>query len=155
MIAEKDFKHAMAQWASGISVITTLDGAGAPVGFTATSLSSVSLNPPMILFCLSEKSGVFQAFKNASGFIVNILGAEHQAWSQRFAGAQEDRFNGVPTKPGLEGFPLLDGAIATLECQTKATYPGGDHLIFLGEVLRVGSRKGAPLLYYSGGYHHL
>ncbi|MDH4247642.1 MAG: flavin reductase family protein [Deltaproteobacteria bacterium] len=155
MVTEKAFRHAMSHWATGVTVITTLGPGEKVLGFTATSFSSLSLSPPLVLFCLANTSSVTEAFREAQGFVVNILGAEHQEWSKQFAGNQDDRFIGIAHRPGTLGMPVLTGALAHLECRTQAIHPGGDHLIFVGAVQAVSQREGEPLLYYSGSYRKI
>ena len=155
MVTEQDFKRAMSRWASGVAVISTQDAKGTPLGFTATSFTSLSLNPPLVLFCLSVNASVTEGFRNAPGFVVNILGAEHQEMSRQFSSQDADRFRGIAHAPGLLGMPVLKDALSTLECRTQAIYPGGDHWVFMGEVHAARHREGAPLLYFSGGYSTL
>ncbi|MCZ6472388.1 MAG: flavin reductase family protein [SAR324 cluster bacterium] len=147
------FKAALGRFGTGVAVITTRDGEGAPAGFTASSFTSLSLSPPMVLFCLDKAAVSFEVFRAASGFVVNILNHQQQDISNRFASHGEDKFNGVKVRDGAEGLPLIEGCLANLECRTTDKVAGGDHLIFIGEVRQVHLGEGTPLLYYMGKYH--
>lgn len=147
------FKVAMSRWTSGVAVITAQGADGAPAGFTASSFTSLSLEPPMVLFCLGRASRNFATFSTAAGFAVHILGAGQEALSQCFASRERrDRFAGVAWRWSAHGVPVLEEALAVLECRTAATYPGGDHLIVTGEVLEVRVGDGAPLVYLQGAF---
>ena len=152
---EATFKIALSRFASGVTIITSRDGEGAPVGFTASSFTSLSLDPPMVLFCLARDAACFDAFVGAPAFAVNILGHEQQELSNQFAQRGEDKFAGFAVRDGKNGSPLIEGSLASLECRTTQTVPGGDHLIFLGEVVDIQLAEGRPLLYYQGKYHTL
>jgi flavin reductase (DIM6/NTAB) family NADH-FMN oxidoreductase RutF len=160
------FKAAMSRWGSGVSIITSLDDQGGPIGFTATSLTSVSLSPPMVLFCLARDAGVAPVFAQAEAFAAHILSSEQQALSNTFAQSGVDRFAGVETRAGFGGVPVLSGVLATLECKITDRHEGGDHIIIVGEVqegsvlddgvLEDGKQEaGKPLLYFKGRYASL
>ena len=145
------FKSALGRWASGVSVITTRDATGAPVGITASSFASLSLEPPLVLFCLGLDSTGREAFVAAPGFTVHLLAAQQEALSARFATRGGDKFVGLEHGEGTWG-PLLPGCLAALECRTHAQLPGGDHIIMVGAVERVTVADGEPLLYFQGNY---
>jgi flavin reductase (DIM6/NTAB) family NADH-FMN oxidoreductase RutF len=149
------FKTALSRWGSGVAVITTRDAAGAPVGLTASSFSSLSLQPPLILFCLGLDSTGHDAFVAAPGFAVHLLAAEQQALSARFATRGGEKFAGLEHRDGRWGAPLLSGCLAVLECRTHAQVPGGDHIIMVGEVEAVTVGDGEPLLYFRGAYRRM
>lgn len=150
-----DFRAALGRWATGVAVVTTVDSSGAGLGLTVTSFSSLSLNPPLVLFCLGRESGSYSALQQAPGFVVHLLGAEQQGISQRFAGTSDDKFSGLAFDVGRWGVPVLRGCLAVLVCQFQEGIPGGDHLIVVGEVLETQSGDSAPLLYFCGGYRSL
>lgn len=154
-VDSQQFKAAMSQWGSGVSIITTWGAAGEPIGFTASSFCSLSLQPPMVLFCLGRDSTNFDAFLQADAFAVNILAAVQKGLSQRFAGKGCDKFEGVDHHPGAGGAPLLPGSLACLECRVREKRAVGDHVIFMGEVEHISLSDGAPLLYFRGQYHGL
>lgn len=147
------FKEAMGRFGTGVTVITTRDLEGLPAGFTASSFSSLSLDPPMVLFCLGREAQCFDAFYGADNFGVNILSSGQEAISNRFSQRAGDKFKAVPLTDSTTGVPLIKGSLASLECRVTEKLPGGDHLIFLGEVQHIRLSEGAPLLYYMGKYH--
>ena len=150
------FKAALSRWGSGISVITTSNGESGPLGFTATSFCSLSLEPPLVLFCLSQQSQLLADFQNADGFAVNFLHAEQEALSNLFASSNTDKFQGVELlAKDSGGLPLLGGCLANLVCKKEEEYPGGDHRIFVGRVMDVVLGEGDPLLYFKGKYRML
>ncbi|RJF84146.1 flavin reductase [Azospirillum cavernae] len=148
------FRSALGCFATGIAVITTLAPDGAPVGVTVNSFSSVSLDPPLVQFCLGRTAASFAAFSAAPSFVVNILAADQEELSGRFSRRDlDDRWSGVAVEPSASGVPVLSGCLARLECDREHLLDGGDHVIVLGRVRRLASREdGAPLLYFRGGY---
>ena len=149
------FKAALGHFASGVTIITTLDAHGAPTGLTATSFTSLSLHPPLVLFCLAERANCFEDFQRAASFAVNILAHGQDDVSNTFASRGAEKFEGVGYRKGMLGDPLLEGALANMECRITARHPGGDHVIVVGEVQSVEVGDGRPLLYYHGKYHTL
>jgi flavin reductase (DIM6/NTAB) family NADH-FMN oxidoreductase RutF len=147
------FKAALSRWASGVTVITTRSRTGELAGLTASSFTSVSLNPPLVLFCLAHNSTGREIFEAAEGFVIHILGAGQQALSSGFAKQGGDKFAGVAWKPGLLDMPVLEGVLASLECRVAQRHPGGDHTIYVGTVEQIGVSDEAPLVYYRGKYH--
>ena len=150
-----DFKAGLGRFGTGVTVVTTRGVNGEPAGFTASSFTSLSINPPMVLFCLANDATCYDAFLAARGFVVNILSDTQQEISDRFASRGEDKFDGLALRDGAEGMPLIENSLAMLECRTTRTVPGGDHLIFMGEVREIHLGEGRPLLYYMGGYHSI
>lgn len=143
-------------FATGITVVTTLDAGGRPLGLTANSFTSVSLDPPLVLFCLGRGGSSLDAFSHARHFAVNVLGAGQQALSNRFAAALDDRFASVAWRPSSHGSPLLDHALAQIDCERHALFDGGDHLIVVGRVLAARcAPQQDPLLYFRGRYRRL
>lgn len=152
------FKHTLAHWVSGVTVVTTqVDGL--PIGMTASSLTSVSLDPPQILICVARKLFTHQAIEQSGVFAVNILGTEHLEWGMRFAGMipeLSDRFAGIETHTAVTGAPLLPNVLGWLDCQLRHAYDGGDHTIFVGEVVAAGaSEDRSPLLYFNRTWRQL
>ncbi|MCU0226167.1 MAG: flavin reductase family protein [Bryobacterales bacterium] len=149
------FRDFCARFASGVTITTVLDTDGQPQGLTASSFTSVSLSPPLILVCINHNSGVLRHFRNASHFAVNILHAGQQELSNRFAVKATHRFDGIPWSPGPAGSPLLDECLAHIECATQQIVDAGDHAVFFGEVIAAQVNENSPLLYYHRGYHIL
>jgi flavin reductase (DIM6/NTAB) family NADH-FMN oxidoreductase RutF len=153
-IDEARFRQTMGHFASGVTVVTTVSD-DEPFGMTVSAFSSVSLRPPLVLICIDKGVGSHEAIAKAGKFAVNMLHGTQEEISRKFATRAPDKFSGVATSPGALGLPLLDGALATVECSLHATYEGGDHTIFLGQVEHASVQEGTPLLYYRGGYRQL
>ena len=145
----------MGRFASGVTVVTVKGEDDRPNGMTVSAFSSVSLDPPLILVCIDKRAGVHDYLKEGNHFAVNILGEEQEVISRRFASKAEDRFDGIGYKDGTTGAPLLDGAIAYLECRVVHEHAGGDHTIVVGEVIFANATDGKPLAYFRGGYAQL
>jgi flavin reductase (DIM6/NTAB) family NADH-FMN oxidoreductase RutF len=153
-IDKTEFRQTLGCFATGITVITTVDDDGAPVGLTANSFTSLSLDPPMVLFCLDRKVQSFDAFHHHRHFAVNILASDQQDVSNRFAKSGPEKWSGVEFESWDTGCPILKGCLANLECDIDEIHEGGDHVIIVGEVKRI-ARDGdapGPLLYFRGGY---
>ena len=147
------FRAALGSFATGITVVTVCGPKGEWVGLTVNSFNSVSLEPPLVLWSLALSSPNLDAVSQASHYAVNVLAVGQEAVSQRFASKIADKFAGLDCHVGASGVPLLPGCCAAFECRTVAQYPGGDHIILLGEVERFESSGTAePLLYYRGAY---
>ena len=151
----KLFRNALGTFATGVTIVTTRDGDGHDVGLTASSFNSVSLNPPMILWSLAKDSSNIEAFRNARSFAVHVLAAEQDALSARFARKGTDRFAGVELERGSDGIPLLPGCTARFECRTAFQHEGGDHVIFVREVVAFRHSKRPPLVFHGGEYRLL
>ena len=147
-----DLRRCLASFVTGVTVMTVLDADGKPVGLTANSFSSLSLDPPLIVWSLRTNSSSMPIYQQAQRFVVNILADDQVDISNRFAKSAPDRFNGVSFQPGIDGVPLIDGCIAYLECKLEATYPGGDHLLFVGRIERIQQTERAPLAFVGGNY---
>lgn len=154
---QREFRNAMGAFATGVTIITTLDASGAPIGITANSFSSLSLDPPMVLFCLDLKSNSFRAFHENRHFAVNVLRENQQDLSNIFAKSSPDKWNGVHFKTWDTGCPVFDDCIANMECDVSSVYEGGDHVIIVGEVKRMqyDQNECRPLLYYRGRYEQI
>ncbi len=153
-IDESRFRQTMGYFASGVTVVTALHD-GTPYGATVSSFSSVSLRPPLILICLDQNISTHRAIAESGCFVVNMLDHRQEHLSRRFAGPEENKFQGVAWRSGQMGMPVLDRALAVVECRLHAMLPGGDHTIFVGEVQHTDIGEGSPLLYYRRGYHEL
>ena len=156
-IDPREFRNTVGCFATGITIITTVDEAGAPVGFTANSFSSVSLAPPLVLFCLDRRVASFDAFREDGSFAANILSDEQGHLSQKFATSGSDKRQGVTFDRWERGSPIFQGCVASFECDIRSIYEGGDHVIVVGEVIKMARAEEAPkpLLYYRGGYAEL
>lgn len=148
----REFRSALGSFATGVTVVTTRDSAGEPIGLTANSFNSVSLQPPLVLWSLALNALSLPAFSQAEHWVVHILAADQEALSKRFASRGTDKFAGLEFDSGLGGAPLLKGCAARFECRTAFQYEGGDHLIFVGEVERFERSGAAPLLFHAGSY---
>lgn len=146
---ERDLRDALGRFPTGVTVITTMTEDG-PLGITANSFSSVSLAPPLVLWSPARKSSRFPAFEAASHFAVHVLSDGQRALSDHFA--RIGGFGDFPYTEGVGRAPLIDGCAARFECRHAAQFDGGDHLICVGEVLRLVQAEVAPLLYHRGGY---
>jgi flavin reductase (DIM6/NTAB) family NADH-FMN oxidoreductase RutF len=155
VLAPDDFRRVLGHFASGVTIVSTCDADGRPTGLTASAFSSVSLDPPLILVCVDHKSQSYPAMRERGRFAVNILAADQEAVSRRFASSRLDKFDGVPHRISDLGVPLVEGAIAQLECVTVSMHVEGDHTIFVGRVERAGAAGGDPLLYSRGRYERL
>ena len=147
-----ELRRCLGSFVTGVTVMTVLDADGNPEGITANSFSSLSLDPPLIVWSLRLSSRSFNTYKNAMRFTVNILAEDQVDISNRFAASGADRFEGVAYTPGLGGVPLIDGCASYLECSLEASYPGGDHVLFVGRVERIHMNERRPLAYGGGGY---
>jgi flavin reductase (DIM6/NTAB) family NADH-FMN oxidoreductase RutF len=150
-----EFRTALRNFAAGVTVVTTRDREGHPSGLTASAFTSVSLDPPLVLVCVDHAATAHPAFRAHGRFAVNVLRREQEALSRRFAESGGDKFHGVPCHEGRMGLPLLDDALATLECRVVETHEAGDHTIFIGEVEAVSVAGGRPLVSFHGRYHTL
>lgn len=162
--SDRDFRDALGLFATGVVVITSAGNTGGSsdrseyLGATVSSFSSVSLDPPLILFSIGRQSKAFAAWQSVDAFAVNILSENQSAISTRFARALTDKWEGVNASTGLGGTPLLSDALAWIECRSYSKYDGGDHLIIVGEVLSLTARSGAatrPLVFFGGKYRQL
>jgi len=148
----KEFRRTLGAFTTGVTIMTTVDEAGRPYGVTANSFSSVSLDPPLILWSQALTSSSYEVFRENERFVVNIL-AEHQIHvSNQFARSGGDKFQGVAVSAGLGGVPIIDDCSAYLECVKVAAHPGGDHVIYIGRVERIHRGPNRPLAFGDGRY---
>lgn len=146
----RELRQVLGAFPTGVTVVTTLDGAGRPYGVTANSFSSVSLDPPLVLWSQSNTSSSHAAFRDAERFVVNVMADDQVHVANQFAKSGIDKFSGIALREGIGGLPLIEGSAATLECEKVAAYPGGDHTIFLGRIDRM-ERSARPSLAFGNG----
>ena len=152
-----ELRRALGSFATGVSIVTARDPGDASlpardVGLTVNSFSSVSLEPPLVQWCLARRAATFTAFERASHYAVHILGAQQRELSQRFATHDIDRFAGLDLERGPTGLPLLTGCVTRFVCRIVERYAGGDHVILLAEVEGFETSDAEPLLYLRGAY---
>ena len=161
MLGPDEFRRALGHFATGVTIVTTWDDDSRPTGLTASAMSSVSLDPPLVLVCVSHKSQSYPSFKVGRRFAVNVLAAEQEALARRFASSSlsgAEKFDGVAYHTSPLGLPVIDLALAEFECTVVHAYPGGDHTIFVGQVEALdahGDQGREPLLYYRGRFGRL
>ena len=149
---ERQFRDALAQFATGVTVVCTRAPDGRYVGFTANSFNSVSLTPPLVLWSLSRRSASLPAFEAAQGYAINVLSAQQVDLARRFSRPHADRFAGVAHRLGWSEAPLIDGCIAWLECRHYVLHRAGDHVLFIGEVVTVERSHGPGLVFHHGRF---
>ncbi len=148
----QEFRRALSCFATGVAVVTTADTAGAGVGITINSFSSVSLEPPLVLWSIAESSYSYDVFTRAELFAVNVLSMDQESLADRFAQRTDNKFDGLACREGLNDVPLLPEFAACFECRTEHIYAGGDHKIIVGRVLRFEDHEADPLIFYRGDY---
>jgi flavin reductase (DIM6/NTAB) family NADH-FMN oxidoreductase RutF len=146
------FRQLLGSFATGVTVVTTRDPAGRPIGMTASSVASVSLHPPLLLVSIDQANDMHPALSAAKRFVLNVLAHDQEALSRRFAAEHPDRFVGIAYRESTHGLPVIEGVVASIECEKQATAPGGDHTVFFGLVTGGTVADRRPLLYYRGGY---
>ena len=151
---QRQFRDAVGCFATGVTIVTTLDHDGNKVGITANSFTSLSRDPPLVLFCVDSRINSFEAFESCRHFNINVLREDQKDLSNRFARSSEDKWDGIEHGYGENGSPMFRNVSAVLECDKHAMYEGGDHLIMVGEdrSIEFDSGEHKPLLYYRGGY---
>ena len=152
VFTERQFRDALAQFATGVTVIAAPAAGGRYVGFTANSFNSVSLAPPLVLWSLSRKASNLATFESAQRYAINVLARDQLDIALRFSRPHADRFDGVPFRLGAAGAPLIEGCVAWFECVHHAQYPAGDHIVFVGEVETCERRSGDGLVFHHGRY---
>ncbi len=152
----RTLRDALGCFATGVTVVTAMDADGNPVGLTANSFTSVSLDPPLLLVCIAKTSSSLKVMEKADNFAVNVLQIGQQPVSNKFAKSGEDRFSNTPWQVGQNGAPILTGALVNFECRRHAEHDGGDHIILVGHVERARYEpRRDPLLYFKGKYRRL
>jgi flavin reductase (DIM6/NTAB) family NADH-FMN oxidoreductase RutF len=148
----RELRNVLGCFGTGVTVVTTLDENGRKVGLTANSFSSVSLDPPIVLWSLSKQSKSLQAFMGCARFVINVLSMEQLPLSNQFSKVAEDRFSGVATSSGLGGLPVISDCAANIECKAISSQEVGDHILFLGQIERYSYLKKDTLLFCNGSY---
>ncbi|QIL73809.1 flavin reductase (plasmid) [Diaphorobacter sp. HDW4B] len=148
----KHLRQVLGAFPTGVTVVTTIDAGGNPFGVTANSFSSVSLDPPLILWSQANTSSSHPAFRDADRFVVNIMADDQIPIANQFAKSGVDKFAGVKVSPGIGGLPVIDGSAAHLQCRKVAAYPGGDHTIFIGMIEHMERSTRNPLAFGQGRY---
>lgn len=154
-VSKDEFRAALSRFASGVTIVTTVDDNDRPAGITVSSFASVSLDPPLVLACIDKRASIHAHLRVGSHFAINILSEHQEHVSRRFATKDQDRFSDISHSTGATGAPLLDNALAVLECIVVDVYPGGDHSIVVGQVESTTVAEHRPLAYYRGGYRGL
>ncbi|HLT11595.1 flavin reductase family protein [Mycolicibacterium thermoresistibile] len=151
----RDLRRALGQFATGVNVVTARSGDGKPVGMTVNSFSAVSLNPPLVSWCVRREAPSAPAFIAASHFAVHVLDSSHAHIARQFSTPAPDKFAGIEFGTGIGGLPVLSGVIAHFECRNMRTVEVGDHIMLIGQIERYAARGGEPLIFHSGGFRSL
>lgn len=146
-VDQREFRLALSHFASGVTVVTTREAADL-VGITVSAFASLSLDPPLVLICIDHRARSHDAIARSGVFAVNILTDQQEAVARRFASHIPDKFLPGAYRFSRQGLPLLEDVLATIECRLVNSLPGGDHTIYVGEVISVDARSGQPLLYF-------
>jgi len=155
---DRRLRNALGQFPTGVTIITTVAAGGERLGMTVSSFSSLSLDPPLILFSIHRRSHSFSAWQQVKHYAVNILNEAQEELSNRFATAKGEKWAGLATRAGKTGVPLLPNAVVTFECEPYGRHDGGDHEIFIGRVIEVHenmAKRGRPLVFSGGRYRQL
>ena len=153
-VSANELRDALGCYLTGVTIVTVAGSNKIPYGLTVNSFNSVSLSPPLILWSLDKRNDKLSLFSDAEGFAVNIMSASQLALCQKFAAAENDRFADCNWCFGPFGQPILGNALANLECKPWAEYDGGDHIIFVGEVMSIKQADGAAAAFYKGKLGH-
>lgn len=146
------FRTLLGRFATGVTVLTTRGQDGRPAGMTASSVASVSLDPPLVLVCVDRSHDIHPALDARRPFALSVLAADQEGLSRQFAAADGDRFAGVGFHETTDGLPVLDGVVAHIECEWHASFAAGDHTVFVARVTGGDVTERSPLLHYRGGY---
>jgi flavin reductase ActVB len=154
-VGKAEFCSACAKFPTGVTIVTVVDAQGCPHGMTASSFTSVSLAPPLVLVCVDHQATLLEHLRPSKYLGINILSEGQRQLSVHFARRGQDRFDGVDWTAGHHGVPLIPGALAALECQIERMVDAGDHAVLIAKVLRAEFRDGRPLVYFGSRYHKL
>lgn len=154
MIDPSEFRRVLGHYATGVGILTSCQADGDACGLTINSLSSVSLDPTLVLVCIDHAADSHECIRQAGFYAVNLLGEPRgETLARRFATwGVEDKFRGIAFHAESTGAPILDDALAWVDCRVRDSFEAGDHTIFIGEVVAADAREGTPLVYYRGGY---
>src|SRR5579864_5093688 len=151
-VDKAEFCRTCAKFPTGVTIITVLDAEGNPHGMTASSFTSVSLDPPLVLVCVDHRATVMAPLRRAEHIGINVLSEDQQPLSEHFARRGHDRFDAVEWYAGHTGVPLIPGALASFECHIQNQVDAGDHTIFIAQVEYAEHSDGRPLVYFGSGY---
>lgn len=154
-ITHQEFRTALSRFASGVTIVTSLDAEDRFHGITVSAFSSVSLDPPRVLICVDRSTGSHFVLESSQAFVVNVLSSLQTELSERFAAHISNKFEGVSFETGIDGIPVLHNCLANLECRVVDIFDGGDHSIFVGEIERSTVADGDPLIYFRGDYRKI
>ncbi|MBS1142600.1 MAG: flavin reductase [Proteobacteria bacterium] len=152
---KRALRNTLGRFATGVTIVTAIDPDGHPMGLTVNSFSAVSLDPALVLWCLDNNSNNLAAFKKATHHAINILAADQQDLSNRFATWPADRFAGLDWQAGVGGAPVFPGCCATFELAITTAYEAGDHTIFIGRIENFEQAERDPLLFFAGQYRSI
>ena len=151
-----EFRRILGHWTTGVAVVASVTAERAPRGLTANAVASVSLQPPLVLACVERSADTHDCIITAGCFAISMLRQSDEATARRFAGDDiADKFRGLAWRTEATGAPVLDDALAWVDCRVRNRYDGGDHSIFIGEVVAGDAVEAEPLVYYRSGYHRL
>jgi len=151
----QELRRVMGHFATGVTVVTTRDKDGNPSGLTVNAFNSLSINPPLALICIGKAAECYSLFEESGVFAANLLSEEQEELSRRFATKGIEKFAGVKWRKGQNDVPLLDGATGYIECKIINQYDGGDHTIYIGEIINATAADDRPLLFFNGRYRRL
>jgi flavin reductase (DIM6/NTAB) family NADH-FMN oxidoreductase RutF len=152
------FRDALGQFATGVTIVTTITPSGERLGMTISSFNSLSLDPPLVLFSIVRSAHSFAAWQEAPRYAINVLSEDQEELSNRFARARGEKWIGQSVLSSKTGVPLLPNAVAAFECEAFSRHDGGDHEIFVGRVVEVHenmAKRGQPLIFFGGQYRRL
>jgi flavin reductase (DIM6/NTAB) family NADH-FMN oxidoreductase RutF len=155
---QRRLRDALGQFATGVTIITTITPAGERLGMTISSFNSLSLEPPLVLFSIVKQAHSFAAWQQATRYAVNVLNEDQQELSSKFARAKGEKWIGQTVLDGKTGVPLLPNAVISFECEAHSRFDGGDHEIFVGRIVELHenrARHGQPLVFFGGQYRRL
>lgn len=155
VVTPGELRRAAGQFATGVTIITSVDGSGSPVGCTVSSFCSLSLDPPLVLVCIGKDRAVHPVLTSGPGFVVNILSATQERIARLFANPTGERFGQLQTQPGLHGIPMIPECLAYVHCDLENDIEAGDHSIVVGRARRIDMGGGQPLLYSQGAFIEL
>jgi flavin reductase (DIM6/NTAB) family NADH-FMN oxidoreductase RutF len=151
-IDPSEFRRILGHWVTGVAVVASRTDTGSFCGFTANAFTALSLEPPLVLVCVARTGDTHDGIRASGIFTVNVLGADDERLARHFASDATDKFEGVGWTTGTTGAPVLEDAMAWVDCRVRREVDGGDHTIFIGEVVAADATDGEPLIFYRGGY---
>jgi flavin reductase (DIM6/NTAB) family NADH-FMN oxidoreductase RutF len=156
VVESAEFRRILGHWTTGVAVVATMNQSGEPRGLTASAIASVSLEPPLVLACVERSADTHEFIRRNGYFSISILPQSAERIARRFAAdVAHSRFDGIAYHTEATGAPVLDEALAWIDCTVRYLHEGGDHTIFVGNVVAGDARDGEPLVYYRSGFHRL